>query len=169
MTKYNFNEYEKDKVSKPRNVAWSNWAKFEKVGDKVQGYIRDVFYKKADGQYKEARCFTLEQPNKELINVSTKRLDFIMMETDDFHLGDPITFELTELKKSDTKGFSPTKIISTFGAKLPENTGKTVKELEAEDMAYGGTIAPADPNDKKFDEITADDVPFGNDKEEKAK
>ncbi len=141
---YNFKEYSKDKISKPRNTAWGNWMKFEKVGDKVQGYIRDVFYRPAEGMFKEGRCFTLEQANGELINVATKRLPFVMAETDKFRIGDPLTLELTELKPSATKGFNATKIISTFGTNLPENTGTTVKELEAEDMKNGNPVPSQD-------------------------
>lgn len=143
---YDFSNYKQDKISKPRNEAWGNWMKFEKVGDKVQGYIRDVFYRPAEGEFKEARGFTVEQADGVLINVATKRLPFILSETDDFRIGDPITIELTELKKSDTKGFSPTKIFQTYGAHIITE-GKTVRELEAEDMKYGGSKAP-EPNEE---------------------
>jgi hypothetical protein len=130
---YDFGNYKGDRVSKPRNAAWGNWAKFEKVGDKAQGFIRDVFFRPAEGIYKEARCFTLEQADGTLTNVRTKRDPaFLLLETDNFHIGDPVTFELTELKPT-SKG-NPAKIIEVFGKKLPENTGKTVKELESEDM-----------------------------------
>ncbi len=147
---YDFSNYQKDKISKPRNVAWGNWFKFEKVGDKVQGYIRDVFYRPAEGEFKEARGFTIEQADGTLINVATKRIPFIMAETDDFRIGDPITFELTELKKAETKGFSPTKIISTFGASIVKE-GPTVKELEAKEMGSPVPTAQAVP---------VDEVPF---------
>lgn len=149
---YDFSNYTKDKVSKPRNEAWGNWMKFEKVGDKVQGYIRDVFYRPAEGEFKEARAFTIKQPDGTLINVATKRIPFIMAETDDFRIGDPITIELTELKKSETKGFSPTKIFSTYGAHIVTE-GPTVKELEAKDMEYGGSKQPTP-------EVKTEEVPF---------
>lgn len=145
MSKYNFDDYKKDALTKPRDAAWDNWAKFEEVGDKVQGFIRDVFYRPADGQYKEQRGITLEQPDGTFINVGIKRLSFILNKTDDMRLGDPLVVELTELKKSETKGFSPTKIISFFGKALDENkTNKTVRELEDEDIARGGTVRDED-------------------------
>lgn len=159
---YDFSNYKQDKISKPRNEAWGNWMKFEKVGDKVQGYIRDVFYRPAEGEFKEARGFTVEQADGVLINVATKRLPFILSETDDFRIGDPITIELTELKKSDTKGFSPTKIFQTYGAHIVTE-GKTVRELEAEDMKYGGSKAPETTKaDDDFDAVTkaVDAPPF---------
>lgn len=157
---YDFNDYKNDSLVKPRNLAWSNWGKFEKVGDKVQGYIKDVFYRPADGQYPEARCITLEQVDGKLINVSIKRLPFVLKDTDALRIGDPLTIELVELKKSETKGFSPTKIYGYYGKNIvPE--GKTVYTLEEEDKSYGGTKAPeASEAEKDFNNIKADDVPF---------
>lgn len=146
-----FGDYKKDSLTKPRDLAWTNWAKFEKVGDKVQGYIRDVFYRQAEGQFKEQRGITLEQTNGELINVGIKRISFILNKTDDLRLGDPLTVELTELKKSGTKGFSATKVFSFFGKNLPENAeNKTVLELDKEDMAKGGTVS-AEPVEEDDD------------------
>lgn len=150
--KYDFSKIEEKKVSKARNEAWDNWAKFEEIGDKVEGYIRDVFYKKADGQYAESRGITLEQPSGKLINVSIKRLPFVLSSTDDLRLGDPLCVKLTELKKSATKGFSPTKILTFYGEKLPENaSNKTVKELDNEDRLAGGSGQPVDAEEDTVD------------------
>lgn len=148
---YDFNKYKDDKVSLPRNAAWGNWAKFEKVGDKVQGYVRDVFYRKAEGIYKEGRCFTLEQAGGELVNVATKRIPFIMAETDGFRMGDPITLELVELRPNE-KG-NPTKIISVFGKKIATE-GPTVKDLEAEDMKANG--GQPEGTDAELEKMAAD-------------
>ena len=141
---YDFKNYKSDALTRPRDLAWSkDWAKFENVGDKVQGFIVDVFYRPEDGMFKEQRGFTLKQENGELINVAIKRLPFVNPKTDDLRLGDPLVIELVELKKSATKGYNPTKILAFFGKNLPENAGnKTVKELEAEDMANGGSFDP---------------------------
>lgn len=152
---YDFGNYKKDRASKPRNAAWGNWFKFNKVGDKVQGFIRDVFYRAPEGIYKEGRCFTLEQADGTLVNVATKRTPaFILSETDDLHMGDPITFELTELKPT-TKG-NPAKIVSTFCTKLPENGGPSVKELEAADMAEQTTTVTASDADAEMDKMVKD-------------
>lgn len=156
---YDFNNYKKDTLTKPRDLAWTNWAKFEKVGDKVQGFIADVFYRKAEGQFDEQRGITLKQADGSFINVAVKRLPFILSKTDDLRLGDPLTVELVELKKSETKGFSPTKISSYFGKNMPENAGnKTVAELDNEDRAKGGTAAPAATTESG--DVKADDIPF---------
>lgn len=159
---YDFANYKKDALTRPRDVAWAEpWAKFEKVGDKVSGYIRDVFYRPAEGQYKEQRGLTLEQPNGKLINVAIKRLPYILDKTDNLRLGDPLVIELTELKPSATKGFNATKIQTFYGTNLPENEkNKTVAELDKEDMAKGGSSQPV--NQLVEDEFETIDrvVPF---------
>jgi len=144
MTDYNFANYKNDALTKPRDLAWTNWAKFEKVGDKVQGFVADAFYRAAEGQFDEQRGITLRQEDGTLINVGTKRLPFILSKTDDLHVGDPLTIELVELKPSTTKGFSPTKIYGFYGTKLAENANNpTVASLDNEDKAKGGSVAPA--------------------------
>lgn len=131
---YDFGSFEKDAITRPKNLAWSNFAKFEKVGDKVQGYIRDVFYTPEKGMFKPARGITLEQPDGSLINVQIKRWPSNLEATDKLHLGDPLTVVFKEAKKSNYP--QPMKIFQFFGKELPENAGnKTVAELEAADMA----------------------------------
>ena len=152
---YNFDEFDKDSLTKPRDLAWDNWAKFEKVGDKVQGYIRDVFYRKANGMFQEQRGITLEQKDGTFVNVGIKRKDFVIAKTDDLRLGDPLTVLFEKENAPSQKGYNPTKVFAFYGKNLPENEGnKTVVELEAEDMAKGGTIAPDGSEDiAKEDEI----------------
>ena len=155
---YDFDSYKNDAVSRPRDIAWSNWKKFEKVGDKVQGFIRDAFYRKADGLFQEQRGITIEQPNGELINVGIKRVSFVLPATDNFRLGDPLTIELIEEKPSATKGYNATKIFGFYGVNIPASEGnKTVKELEAEDMKAGGSV---EPEEEEPTEATAEDIPF---------
>lgn len=155
-----FDNYKADSLTKPRDLAWDNWAKFEKVGDKVQGYIRDAFYRPAEGLFKEHRGITLEQTDGTFVNVGIKRLPFVLDKTDGLRLGDPLTVELTELKKSDTKGFNATKIFSFFGKNLPENAGnKTVQFLDDEDRAKGGSTQALSEADKAFNGIDEENPP----------
>jgi len=148
---YNFDNYKKDAISRPRDIAFKNWGKFEKVGDKVQGYIRDVFYRPSEGQFSEQRGITIEQKDGVLVNVAIKRFDFILASTDGLRVGDPMTMELTELKPN--KGKSDTKIFTFFGINLPENKGKTVKELDNEDRATGNNTAEVvDNTELSYDE-----------------
>jgi hypothetical protein len=151
----NFKDFIKKDLTKPRDRAWENFAKFEKVGDKVEGILRDVFYRPAEGQFKEQRGFTLEAADGKLTNVALKRAPyFAIRATNDVRLGDLLTVELTELRPSKEKGFSPTKIFSFSSGTLAENAkNPTVRELEAADMTEQGIVEADAPTE-------ADDVPF---------
>lgn len=147
---YDFTKYKKDSLTKPRDLAWENWAKFEKVGDKVQGFIRDVFYRAEEGQYKAQRGITLEQPNGEMINVAIKRLPFVLSKTDGLRLGDPLTVVFDSELPAKQKGFSKTKVMGYYGTNLEENAdNKTVRELDAEDRDAQG--AEESKADEEFD------------------
>jgi len=131
---YDFNNYEKDALTKPRDKAWENWFKFDEVGKKVGGYIRDVFYRPAEGNFSEQRGLTLEQPDGTLVNVGIKHIDFILAKTDGLRLNDPVTIVFEKELPPQVKGNSPTKQFGFYGKNLPENEGqKTVAVLEAED------------------------------------
>jgi hypothetical protein len=149
-----FSKFKKQELSRPMDAAWGNgFMKFEKEGDKVEGVLRDVFYKVPEGIYKAQRGFTLELADGSLKNVGIKREPyFAIRPTDNVRLGDLLTVELVELRKN-TKG-NPTKIYSFTAGTLPENAGnKTVKELEAADM-------PAGEVDEVETEDTPEEVPF---------
>jgi len=133
---YNFSEFQSDQLTLPRDIAWSNWAKFESEGDKVQGYIRDVFFRKAEGEFKAQRGLTLEQENGDLINVAIKRVPFILAKTDSLRLGDPITIVFEKQLPPKQKGYKGAKQFAFYGKNLDENKdNKTVAELDKEDMA----------------------------------
>jgi len=147
-TGYDFNDYQSDTLTRPRDKAWSNWAKLEKKGDKVQGFIRDAFYREAEGQFPAQRGVTLEQPDGVFINIGIKRLDFILAKTNDLRIGDPLTVVLDELQPASTKGFSPTKIYGFYGKNMPENEGNpTVEELDS----------PEDTLEKEEETVPSDD------------
>ncbi len=155
-----FENYKEHSLTKPRDLAWSNWKSWDnpKVGDQVRGFVRDAFYRPAEGQFKDQRGLTIEQEDGVLINVGIKRLPFILSQTDDLHLGDPFVMELIELKPNATKGFSPTNIFAFYSPPFDGVRGeKTVKQLDDEDRAKGGSIAPANDLDKTLDEVGADD------------
>lgn len=155
---YDFGSYQNDPTDRPSSKAWGNWFKAEKVGDMVQGYIRDVFFRKAEGIYKEARGITLEQPNGQLINVAIKRYDFILKKTDHLRLGDPLTVVFEAELPAKKAGYNPTKQFGFFGKNLPENEGnKTVAQLEMEDMGLNASSFADEEAaaDKKFEETAA--------------
>jgi hypothetical protein len=140
---YDFDNYQKDTLTRPRDIAWGNWVKFEKVGDKVQGYIRDAFFRPAEGLFKDQRGITLETPDGTLVNVGIKRHPFVLSRTDSLRIGDPLTVVFEEEKPSQTKGYNPTKIFAFYGTNLEDNKNNpTVKELDDADQIAGGSVAP---------------------------
>lgn len=162
---YDFSNIKNDQLTKPRNLGWSRWGKFEKVGDAVEGIIRDVFYKKAEGMYQDGRGVTLEQADGTFTNISIKNRDFVLRETDELHLGDPMRMELTELKKSATKGFNATKVFTFFGKTLPENVNNpTVKALYEADKNAGGSGNPEVTADAPKEDIMPEVDESGNPK-----
>lgn len=131
---YDFNNYEKDALTKPRDKAWENWAKFEAVGAKVQGFIRDVFFRQGEGQFADQRGLTLEQPDGTLINVGIKHIDFVLAKTNTLRLGDPVTIVFEKEIPATVKGHSATKQFGFYGTNIAETEGqKTVLQLENED------------------------------------
>ena len=152
-----FSKFKKQDLTKPRDLAWENFAKFEKAGDAVTGIVRDVFYRPAEGDFKEQRGFTLEKEDGTLVNVALKREPyFAIRSTNDVRLGDLLTVELAELRPAKTKGYSPTKIYKFTSGTLDENAANpTVKELEEADMKEQG-VAVATPDDAE----EKDEVPF---------
>ena len=155
-----FDDYKSDSLTKPRDLAWDNWAKFTKVGEKVQGYIRDAFYRPAEGDFGAQRGITLEQIDGELVNVGIKRFSFILDKTNDLRIGDPLTVEFVEQKTPSRKGISGVKIFAFYGKNLPENAGNP-KVSDLDSPTQGSEPSQAD---KELDELAAkpsdNDVPF---------
>jgi hypothetical protein len=167
MTKnagYDFNNYSKDTLTRPRDSAWSNWKSWKdaKVGDKLQGYIADAFYrpeeKNAQGgvAFRAQRGITIRLIDGTLQNLGVKDLSFILAATDNLRVGDPVTVELTKILPPASKGQQGAKVFAYFGANLPENAScKTVKQLTDEDRATGGTVEAQETSetDAEFDNI----------------
>ncbi len=148
-------------LERPSSKAWGkDWAKFEVVGDFVQGYIRDVLHREEVGKNPEQRVLTLEQPDGELVNVGIKYRDFVIEKTNNLRLGDPLKIVLSELRPSKESGYDPTKVLDFLGENLEANAGeKTVLELEnidrglaaeakaAEDAEFEGEGTKSDEDD----------------------
>lgn len=137
-----FDKFKKQDLTRPRDKAWDNWGKFDKEGDKVEGILRDVFYREAQGQFPAKRGFTLEQADGKLINVDIKRDPyFAIASTDNVRVGDYLSMELSELKDMG-KGKYAAKIYSFETGVDPDAKDRmkqmTVKDLEAADMETQG-------------------------------
>ena len=146
-----FSKFQTQDLTRPKDKAWGNFAKFEKEGDKVTGILRDVFYQAAEGQYPERRGFTLELEDGTMTNAAIKRNPyFAIRPTNDVRIGDLLTIELTELKPSKTKGYNPTKIYTFTAGVDPEGGADrpTVKEVEAKDMADAGVASPEEEKEE---------------------
>ena len=153
----NFADYKKDSLTRPRDEAWSNWKSWKGcvVGEKVQGYIADAFFRPEKDDFSSQRGITIKQLDGSLINVGVKDLSFILAATDNLRVGDPITIELTEIKDPVSKGKNGAKIYGYFGKNTEETVGnKTVKELDDEDRVAGGSEAP----EVEGEELVADDT-----------
>lgn len=161
---YDFEKYEDDKLMKPRDAAWQNWAKWEAIGDKVQGYIRDVFYRPQEGEFREQRVLTLQQKDGALINVPIKAIPFILEKTDNLRLGDPVTLVFEQELPPKKKGYKKAKVITPYGKNLPENADNpTVKELYEQSVKEGGyTVEPSES--EKESETTFEEIPDKDDK-----
>ena len=152
-------------LTKPRDLAWDNWAKFPEVGAEVSGYIRDVFYRPEEvvGQntMKAQRGLTLEQQDGSLVNVGIKFIPFVLSQTDSLRLGDPLKIVFTKTLPPQQKMYSPTKVFAFFGNNMPENAGNpTVKELTDADAKIGGTVAAAPSSvEDDFDVTQKDETP----------
>lgn len=145
-TEYQWDDYAKDTLTKPRDLAWDNWGKFENEGDKVQGYIADVFYRPAEGMFKEQRGITIKQVNGEYINVGIKPLTYVMSKTDGLRIGDPLTVVYEKTMAPQQKGYKGAKIFGYYGKNLDANKdNQTVLEAYNEDKAKGG-YTPQDAN-----------------------
>lgn len=157
-----FSKFQTQELTKPRDAAWNNFVKFEKEGDKVSGILRDVFYRPADGKFKEQRGFTLEKEDGTLANVALKREPyFAIRATNDVHLGDLLTIELGELRPAKEKGYNPTKIYKFTAGTLDENAGNpTVKELEADDMQEQGFGEDTNETENTKETDETEEVPF---------
>ena len=152
-----FADYKSQSLTRPRDDAWSNWYSWKgaKPGDKVQGYIRDAFYRPEEDDFRPQRGITLETLDGELVNVGIKDLSFVLAATDNLRIGDPLTIELEKIEEPASKARQGAKIFKFYGTNLPENEGNpTVKELDDADREAGGSKAPEE------EKTTTDAEPF---------
>lgn len=157
MTADHFTNYQKDTLTKPRDNAWDNWAKFESIGDKAQGYIRDVFYRPAEGEFRAQRGITLEQKDGKLTNVAIKRVSFVLSKTNGLRLGDPLTIVFESQRPPQRKGMKGAKVFGFYGKNLEENkANKTVAELDKEDMELQGLVEEVEESEEVVQKVEED-------------
>lgn len=167
---YNFDEFQKDTLTRPRDEAWDNFHSWEKaeIGDKVQGYIVDAFFRPEehndDGSvaFHAQRGITLKQLDGKLVNVTVKFLDFLLKKTDNLRIGDPLTIVFEKQLQPKQKGYKGAKVFGYYGKNLDSTLGNpTVKWLTDEDRRAGGTAS--DDAEQETDVTTGETGPSNND------
>ena len=84
---------EKNRVA--RDLA-DSWFKFEKVGDRISGVIRDMWEAAEHDGMPAQRCWTLETSDGTFVNVGTKRTDYNLSRTNDLQIGDRFGIEFAK-------------------------------------------------------------------------
>lgn len=168
---YDFGSFEKDSLTRPRDKAWSSWVSWDgaEIGAKVQGYIRDAFWRpeemNEDGSvaFRAQRGITLEKVDGTLVNLGIKSLPFVLVMTDNLRIGDPLTVVYEGDGEKKKKSWNAPKLYGYYGKNLPENAGNpTVKELTDADKAIGGTVSSF----HEEEEVVANEVPGADGKPE---
>lgn len=113
-----------------RDLAGENWFKFEKVGDKVGGTIKDVFESPEHDGFPAQRCFTLLQENGKYINVGIKKTSYLLSRTDMLQVGDRLGIKFDRELPPKVKGFHPAKSLVVFTQLIGERTGIKAKDVQ---------------------------------------
>lgn len=124
-----------DELFDASNVPASNWAKFEKVGDRFSGVVEDIFTKAGTDGFKDQKVFALKQEDGSVINVGIS-LDktFIIQRTNKVRPGDKLGFEFQKEIPASTKGHHAAKSIIPY-VKYTES-GDAVRNAETGDKAF---------------------------------
>lgn len=117
----------KDDLFSKENIPESNYFKFEKVGDRVSGFLVEVKDKPAKDQFPPQRVYVLKQHDDSLINVGISlNKDYIIGRANTAKMGDLLGFEFMKEIPSATKGFAAAKSIEVY-----------VKHNESNEEAFG--------------------------------
>lgn len=125
-----------DDIFNDENVPESNWFKFEKVGDKIQGVLAENPYIKEDksGEYGDQKVFPIQTADGDVVNVGIRvDKDFVIQRTNKVRRGDKIGFLFKEEIPAKQKGYSPAKSIVPYVQYTKE--GDEERETEKE---FGG-------------------------------
>lgn len=126
-----------------------SWFSFKSVGDKVGGFIRDMFETPAKGLFKAQRVFTIEQPDGVLVNVGLKRTNYTLTRTNELQIGDELGIKFEKEIPAKVKGMHPAKSLTFVSVKH----GDRMIGEQAKDMTVTASVEDADT-----DEITEDDM-----------
>ena len=103
------------------NKPESTWFKFEKVGDKVMGYLVEVQDKKGDGEFPDQRVFSLKDKEGNITKVGiSMNKDYVIGRANSARLGDILGFCFEKEIPASKKGLRPAKSIEVYVKKVAQ-------------------------------------------------
>lgn len=128
------------------------WFKFEKIGDKIGGTIKDIFELPERDGMPAQRCFTIETENGPLMNVGLKRTQYILSRTDNLQIGDKLGVKFEKEIAPKVKGFNPAKSLVIFSKMIGSRTGIKAKDIDS--------ASPQPSVEESEEAIETDQMPF---------
>lgn len=106
------------------------WFAFTNVGDKIGGFIRDMFEQPGNGAFQAQRVFTIEKKDGTLWNVGLKRTNYTLTRTDALQIGDELGVIFEKEIPAKVKGHHPAKSLTFISTKH----GDRIPGTQAKDM-----------------------------------
>jgi len=126
------------------------WFSFKSIGDRIGGTILDIWFKPAEGLFKEQRCFTIKDELGKVLNVGIKMNAYTLPRTDELQIGDELGLSYDK-DVASRQGGHPAKSITIFSKMNGPRTGKNAKFLGS----AGGSISST-----AIEEVADEDVPL---------
>ena len=123
------------------------WFTFQKVGDRIGGFIRDMYEAPAQGLFKAQRVFTIERKDGQLFNVGLKRTPYVLTRTDALQIGDELGITFEKEIPAKVNGMHPAKSL-TFVSK---RNGDRLVGQQAKDMQP--VVVAAEIEDEEVDPL----------------
>lgn len=113
----------------------SNWFKFEKVGDKVMGFLVGVDDKEGKDPFPPQRVFTLKNKEGDFVKVGISlKKDYIIGRANSAKMGDILGFEFVKEIPNEKKGFNPAKSIEVYVKHIERAEGEEVTPANIDDF-----------------------------------
>ena len=117
-----------------RDIAGSNWFRFEKVGDRIEGTVKDIFEMPERDGMQAQRCFTLASEGGEFVNVGLKRTNYILSRTDMLQIGDELGVRFEKEIPAKVSGHHPAKSMGIFTRLVGPRTGQVARDVKPIEM-----------------------------------
>lgn len=114
----------KDDLFNKENEAQSNWAKFNKVGDRFSGILVGTSDQSEKGIYKAQRVYDLEQEDGSILRIAIPvSKEGTIARANSARMGDTLGFEFSEEISPKEKGLAPAKALKVYIAKKSPESG----------------------------------------------